>query len=189
MDSKKIYICEVTFILDLYKYTDKEKDQLIKSIGIWVDTREKNNKWVTDWFDKHKITYKSKALSNGDYSFYIPSNPELNIERTLDFSHKIMIERKANLDELSNNFTTSRSRFQEEMATFDGKKYLLIENSNFEDIINHNYDSKFSPKAYLASIQSFNHHYGLEIMYMPNKEFSAVWIYSIFVYYLRNIMR
>lgn len=128
-------------------------------------------------------------MNNGDYSFYVPSNLDLNIERTLDFSRKIMIERKANLDELSNNFTTSRSRFQEEMATFDGKKYLLIENANYFDIVNQNYASKFSPKAYLASIHTFNHKYNLEVEFMPKKEYSPIWIYGTFTYYLKNIMR
>ena len=128
-------------------------------------------------------------MSNGDYSFYVPSNPALNIDRTLDFSHQIMVERKANLEELSNNLTTSRSRFQEELATFNGKKYLLIENANYEDIINQKYDTKLSSKAYLASIHAFNHRYNLEIMFMPHREYSPIWIYGTFVYYLKNIMR
>ena len=128
-------------------------------------------------------------MTNGDYSFYVPPNSALNIDRCLDFSHEIMIERKANLDELAGNFTTSRARFQEEMATFDGKKYLLIENSQFQDIVTHKYDSKFSPKAYLASVHAFNHRYNLEIMFMPNREYSPIWIYGTFVYYLKNIMR
>lgn len=128
-------------------------------------------------------------MTNGDYSFYVPPNSALNIDRCLDFSHEIMIERKANLDELAGNFTTSRARFQEEMATFEGKKYLLIENSQFQDIITHKYDSKFSPKAYLASLQSFNQRYNLQIMFMPDNTYSAIWIYSVFVYYLKNLMR
>ena len=119
----------------------------------------------------------------------MPPNSILNIDRTLDFSHQIMIERKANLEELSSNFTTSRSRFQEEMATFSGKKYLLIENANYEDIINQKYDTKLSSKAYLASVHAFNHRYNLEIMFMPNREYSPIWIYGTFVYYLKNIMR
>ena len=93
-------------IFELYKYTDKEKEQIIKSIGIWVDTREKVNSNIVEWLDKHKIEHKTKALSNGDYSFYVPSNSALNIDRTLDFSHQIIVERKANLEELSNNLMT-----------------------------------------------------------------------------------
>ena len=154
-------------ILNLYKYTDKEIDELVKSMVILCDTREKSNAHVTDWFDKKKITYKSKALSNGDYSFYVPANEDLNIDRDLYFDREIMIERKASLDELSGNFTQNRTRFEEEMATYPGKKYLLVENADYEDVVKSNYDTKFSSKAYLASLHAFNHRYDLQIMFMP----------------------
>ena len=53
-------------ILELYKYTDKEIDQLVRSIVILTDTREQKNQHILDWFDKKKIPHKTKALSNGD---------------------------------------------------------------------------------------------------------------------------
>ena len=156
---------------------------------ILVDTREQKNQHLLDWFDKKNIKYESKALSNGDYSFYIPKQPELNIDRAIYFDQDIMIERKNSLDELSGNLTQSRARFQEEMATFGGKKYLLIERANYSDIVNHNYDTQFSQKAYLASVHSFNHRYGLEIVFMPDNSYSPVWIYGTFSYYLRDLLR
>ena len=66
-------------MLDLYKYTDKEIDQLVKSIVILTDTREQKNQHILDWLDKKKIPHKTKALPNGDYSFYVPANPVLKI--------------------------------------------------------------------------------------------------------------
>ena len=176
-------------ILDLYKYTDTEKKQLIKSIGIWVDSREKQNKNIVDWFDKHKIEHKIKALSNGDYSFYVSVNNDLNINRCLDFSHKIMIERKASLDELSGNLTQNRDRFEKEMSIYQGKKYLLIENSSYADIVNQNYKTKFNPKSYLGSLHSFNQKYNLEIIFMPDNQYSGLWIYETLVHYFTNIIR
>jgi ERCC4-type nuclease len=156
---------------------------------ILTDSRERESSHILDWFDKKNIQHKVKALGNGDYSFYIPANSDLNIERDLYFDKEIMIERKASLEELSNNLTTARTRFEEEMATYKGKKYLLIENANYSDIVSQNYTSKFSPKAYLASIHTFNHRYNLEVVFMPKKECSPVWIYGTFTYYLKNIMR
>lgn len=179
----------VITILNLYKYTDKEVDELVKSMVIITDSREKQNKHILDWFDKKKIPHETKALSNGDYSFYIPANEKFNIDRSLFFDHEIMLERKASLDELSGNFTQHRTRFEEEMATFPGKKYLLIENANYEDVVKGNYSTKFSNKAYLASLHAFNHRYDLQIMFMPNKEMSGYYIYGVFTYYLRNILR
>lgn len=176
-------------LLAFYKYTDKEKTEIVKSLTIICDTREKKSKHITDWFDKQKIPYKSKALSNGDYSFFIPKNEKLNIDRDLYFDKEIMIERKASLDEISGNFTQNRTRFEEEMATFDGKKYLIIENSNYSDIANGNYKTKLSKKAFLASIHTFNHRYNLQIIFMPNSDYTAMYIYGTFVYFLKELLR
>ena len=46
---------QVITILSLYKYTDKELEQLVKSIVILVDTREKQNAHIIEWLDKKKI--------------------------------------------------------------------------------------------------------------------------------------
>ena len=176
-------------ILELYKYTDKEIDQLVKSIVVLCDSREQKNQHILDWLDKKKIPHKTKALSNGDYSFYIPANGQLSIDRDLYFDKEIMVERKGSLEELSGNFSQQRARFEEEMATYPGIKYLLIENANYHDIITGNYDTKFSAKAYLASLHAFNHRYGLQIMFMPNPQYSGYFLYGVFTYYLKYILR
>ena len=176
-------------MIDRYYYTNKEKDKLCKSMVVLVDTREKSNAHITDWFDSNKIPWKSKALSKGDYSFMIPKNEELNIDRDLYFDGEIMIERKRNLDEIGSNFTTYRARFEEEMATFNGKKYLLLENADYADIVCGKYRNKLSSKAFLASVHTFNHRYNLEFVYMPHPDYSAVWIYGTLLYYLKNLLR
>lgn len=176
-------------MLDKYYYTDKEIDKLCKSITVLIDTREKSNQHIIDWFGKKKIPWKLKALSNGDYSFFLPANDEFNIERDLYFDKEIMVERKHNLDEVGTNFTTYRTRFEEEMATYGGKKYLLLENSTYGYIVDGNYRNKLSEKAFLASVHTFNHRYNLEIVYMPDNTYSAEWIYLTFVYYLKNYLR
>lgn len=175
-------------MLDKFYYTDKEIEQLCKSITILVDTREKESH-IIEWLDKKKIPWKHKALTNGDYSFMVPKNTELNIDRDLYFDKEIMVERKRSLDEIGSNFTTYRTRFEEEMATFSGKKYLLLENSTYDQIVNQNYRNKLSPKAFLASVHTFNHRYNLEFVYMPDSKYSAQWIYLTFVYYLKHYLR
>lgn len=156
---------------------------------ILTDTREKKSDHILQWFDDKNIKHKSKAMTNGDYSFCIPANSDLNIERDLFFDHEIFIERKASLDELSGNFTQNRTRFEEEMATFKGKKYLLIENANYGDVVKGNYSTKFSVKSYLASLHSFNHRYNLQVIFIPDNKYSACYIYGVFTYYLKNLLR
>lgn len=163
--------------------------KLLKSIGLLIDTREKQNKHITDWLDKKGICWKSKALDQGDYSFYIPADESLNISRDLYFDKKIIVERKNSADELAGNFTKHRTRFEEEMAIFPGKKYLLIENCSYEDIVNGNYRSDYNSKSYAASLHTFNHRYNLEIVFMPESELSGLWIYTTLVYWFREQLR
>lgn len=156
---------------------------------ILTDTREQKNQHILTWFEKKGIPHKAKALGNGDYSFYIPANSDLNIERDLFFDKEIMVERKASLEELSSNFSQHRTRFEEEMATYAGLKYLLIENANYQDIVSGKYDTKFSVKAYLASLHTFNHRYGLQMMFMPDPQYSGYFLYGVFTYYLKHKLR
>lgn len=62
-----------------FKYTDKEMEELIQSMVILVDTRERKADHILEYFDKKNITYKKKALDYGDYSFMIPANEKLSI--------------------------------------------------------------------------------------------------------------
>ena len=86
-----------------YKYTEKELDELIHSMVILIDTREKVNDHILKYFDKANIQYKKKALKYGDYSFYIPANESLSICRDEYFDKQIVVERKGSLEELSGN--------------------------------------------------------------------------------------
>lgn len=45
-------------------------DELISSIVILIDTRERKADHILEYFDKKNITYKKKALDYGDYRFY-----------------------------------------------------------------------------------------------------------------------
>lgn len=154
-----------------------------------VDTRDQVWNHISDFFDKKDIKYKRKKLDNCDYSFYVPANEKLNIEREMRFDKEIAIERKASLDELAGNLTQHRTRFEEEMATFNGKKYLLIENSSYQDVVNGNYRSEYNSKSFLATLHAFNHRYNLEIVFMPDNKLSGLWIYSTFIYWLREKLK
>ena len=173
-----------------FKYTDNELKELLQSIVVVVDSREKKQNHLTDWFDKKKIPYITKALDNGDYNFYLPMNEKLGIPRDLWFTHDLFFERKANLTELAGNLTKGRARFEEELATSKAlEKYLIIENANYADVVNGNYKSDYSSKSYLGTLHSFNHKYDLQIVFMPDPAYTPVFLYGTMQYYLRNILK
>lgn len=173
-----------------FKYTESELKSLLSSIVVVVDTREKKNQHVTDYFKKHKIDYIEKALQQGDYTFYVPQNEKLGFLRDTWFDKDIIFERKASLEELATNLTTHRTRFEEELATSRALyKYLIIENSNYSDVVNGNYRSEYNSKSYLGSLHSFSTRYDIQIMFMPEPEYTAVYMYATMQYYLRNILK
>ena len=172
-----------------YHYTDSELKKLLKSITVLVDTREQKNNHILKYFDSKDISYKTKKLEYGDYSFYLPKNINLCINRDMYFNNDISIERKANLEELSNCFTHDRSRFEAELIrSYKSKLILLIEDSKYQDIINNNYKTNYNNKSFLASLMAFKFRYNLDITFISNK-YSGNYIYYNFYYYLREHLK
>lgn len=176
-------------MISCYKYTDKEIDELVNSMVILVDTREKNADHITDAFDKAKIAYKKKALDYGDYSFLLPANDKLSIPRDLLFSNEVVVERKGSLEEISGNLTNGRDRFEKELCLAPKTKVLLIENANYSDVATGNYQTQYNKKSFLASLHSFWFKYNAPIMFMPDNRYSALFIKKYFEYYLKNYLR
>ena len=172
-----------------FYYTDKELMTLLKSITVLVDTREQKNLHITKYFDSKTISYKSKKLNYGDYSFYLPANVELGIARDMYFNNDISIERKANLEELSNCFTHDRSRFESELIrSYNSNLILLIEDSKYQDIINNNYRTNYNNKSFIASLMAFKYRYKIDITFISQK-YSGNYIYYNFYYYLREHLK
>lgn len=164
-------------------------EELISSMVILIDTREKVNSHITDYFERKEITYKKKTLDYGDYSFMIPSNEKLGILRDLYFNTTCIIERKASLEEISGNLTQGRDRFEKELCLAPKTKVLLLENSSYEDIAMGNYNTKYNRKSFMASIHSFWFKYNMPIMFMPDNKYSGLFIRQYFEYFLKNYIR
>lgn len=156
-----------------------------------VDTREHENKntHITDVWDKLGIQWKKKKLDYGDYSFKLPKNPDFGIPWDLDFSKKIVVERKNGLDELAGNCVDDRERLKREFALAPSEKVLLIENATYSDMLHGNYRSKYAAKSFWATIHSFWHEYGIPVMFMPDPKDSAYFIRGYFQYWLRNYLK
>lgn len=164
-------------------------EQLVSSMVILVDTREKNISHILDSFDKNHISYERKALNYGDYSFYIPKNESLSLQRDLFFDREVVIERKASLEEISGNLTKERDRFEKELCLAPKEKVLLLENASYADIATGNYKTQYNKKSFLASIHTFWFRYDTPIFFMPDNKYSALFIKKYFEYYLKEQLR
>jgi ERCC4-type nuclease len=172
--------------LKLFDFTPDEKKELLKSIVVLIDTREKAIKHITDCFDKKGVPWQEKKLEYGDYSFKIPECARLGIHRDFYFESEIIVERKAHLEELSTNLAQYRERFEKEwIRCGNAKKILLIEKGNLIDIFKGNYKSELNSAAYQASVFSFENRYDIRIVFCP-REFAGHYIYYQFYYYLRE---
>lgn len=176
-------------MLERYKYTDKEIKSILNSIVVLIDTREQSNNHIIKWLEDKKINYKNIKLDYGDYSFYIPENKELNIERDIYFTNDICIERKNSTDEIIGNFSQDRNRIEDEFLRHKGKMILLIEDINFyANICEGNYKSQYSKNSAIGTFHSFIDRYNLYYMFV-NKDYSARFICNIFKYFIYNKLK
>jgi hypothetical protein len=159
---------------------------LFKTIVILIDTREQENKHITEYFDKKGIAYKSQKLDFGDYSLLLPKNEQYGIsyDMQLDFA----VERKHNLEELSGNFAQDRDRIEHEMWRGNGKMVFIIENGSLDKILNHEYNTNYNEKSFLATLIAFNHRYNTPF-YFVEKENSGQMIYGFLLYKLREDLK
>ena len=176
-------------MLDKFKYTDKEMNELVKSLTILVDTREKNNQHLLEYWDDKGIHHKKKALSYGDYSFMIPKNEDLNIPRDIFFDGEIIIERKGSLEEISGNLTKERDRLEKEFSLSPKTKVLLIENGSYGDVVTGNYNTQYHKKSFWASLHSLWHKYNIPVFFMPEIKYSGIFVRGYFEYYLKHYLR
>lgn len=160
------------------KLTESELKERLKELTIIVDTREQQTH-VMEYFEKQGIPYKRRALETGDYSAMLGN---MTMERD------VICERKHNLDELCQNFTSERLRFEREFLrakAYGTKVFLIIENATWTDIFLGNYRSKTSPKSLMGSLLSWMVRFNVTVTFCKPEE-SARIIYGIFYYAARE---
>lgn len=118
----------------------------------------------------------------------LPKNELLGITRDIYFFDEIIIERKGSLEELSNNFTKDRQRFKNEFLGEKGKIVLLIENATYDDIVIHNYRTKYEGKSFIASLKAFETRFDINTQFVP-KKMAGNFIYHTFYYWLREFLK
>lgn len=159
-------------------------DNILKTIFLIVDTREQPTELYYKRLDSVGIPYRRAKLDFGDYSCgYLTSD---GFEVLLD--KEIVIERKMSLDEICANFTKGRDRFAREFeraAKNGAKVHLIIENGNYEKIINGKYRSRLNSNSLLASFMAFADRYDISVHFCK-PDTTPLLINRIFYHHIRN---
>lgn len=142
--------------------TPFELTSSLESMTLLVDTREQPTEKLKERIRQTGLPFERRKLEQGDYSCKctVPDGSELN------FSNRVAIERKMNLDELCLCFGRERKRFEKEFerAKQAGCRiYLLVEGGNWEKVYNGKYRSLYNEKALVASIDAFRARYGMQL--------------------------
>lgn len=171
----------------LYKFTDKEITELLKTIVILVDSREQKNDHILEYFKAKSIAYKEGKQDTGDYSVMLPKNETVGIQRDIYFP--IAIERKNSVDELASSIK-ERTRFENELIRSQKLQFLLmVEDANgYENLILGKYQSQYEAKALLGSLKSFEARYGFATVFIPKKT-AGNYLYHHFYYQVRNYLK
>ena len=175
-------------VLVRINYSKDTVDKILKYIIILVDTREQKIQHILDWFDEKEIKYRIETLPYCDYALAITPNDILKNQNELYLNHLFTIERKASLEELSGNFTKGRKRIEAEFERAKGKIFLMIENAIFDDIINHNYKTKFKPNSYIATLKTFEARYGISTNFVQDEDKVGEFIYKTLIYQAREYL-
>lgn len=146
-----------------------EQKAVLESMEILVDTREQPTKRAKQRYERFGCSWSRATLSYGDYAYNatLPDGSML-YDTTATVEPLCVVERKMDLDELEQCFTRGRERFQREFerATAAGARiYLIVENANWENLLNGKYKTKFHPAAFTASITAYMVRYNLNVIF------------------------
>ena len=161
------------------------KDTLA-TLTILFDSREKDTPALRKRLNATGRPVERVALTSGDYSckIVLPDGTGVSL------ADKLCVERKMGADGITQNFTKHRDRFIREFERFKalgGKPYLLIENTSWEDIINHKYRSKLDPNAFIASLMAWQARYGTHVLFCK-PETTGYLIERVFYYEVKEML-
>jgi hypothetical protein len=189
---------------------------------IVVDSREKVNRHILNKFDEgfehkpsHHDMYRGKKSTYGDpISYYIQEKGlktgdytiavQLPSGEVINFQDKIVVERKADLNELASNFYDTKSKDENGLTRIEReflrakekgiKIHLLIET---EDAISKilsskhfRYDkaSKINPKSFMMMFLSLCNRYNINVWYCNKKDSSRI-IHDLLYVYAREYLK
>ena len=169
-------------------------DSVTFNYKILIDTREKDLKHITDKFEINNIQVQHIGLVVGDYTIQATSldGNEMN------YSPRVVIERKANLNELIANVLGEKdqhgkNRLQRELQRgldSDTKIIILIEELDwYNKLLRGDFISKVNPKAARGMIMSLEAKYPNVSIVGIDKRESASYIHTTLYYHLRQQLK
>lgn len=163
-----------------------EVDKALRTMKVLVDTREQATKALKKRIEQMECPTLRTKLDVGDYSCTctLEDGAEVNLQ------DKVVVERKMNADELCQCFTKGRDRFAREFerATKKGVKvYLLVEETNWEQLFDGDYRSKLNPDALTASICAWAARYNINVVFC-NAKTSGLLIKRLLRYELKEYL-
>ncbi|PEQ02184.1 ERCC4 domain-containing protein [Bacillus toyonensis] len=172
-----------------YRYTDTEINNILKTLTIVMDTREKDNTHIRDYLHQKGVRIKNQKLDTGDYGCMIPKNEEFGIPRDIYLDSRV--ERKAHMDEITGNLQKdTQTAFENELIRSKDIPFTLIveDPKGYEKMLKGQYRSKYNPLALLGRLNTFKAKYGFEIVYL-DKKYSGNWIYYHFYYQAKHYLK
>lgn len=132
-----------------------EQKAVLDSFSVLIDTREQDTDRARRRYKSLGVPYDRATLSYGDYCYNatLPDGSKI-YDQDQTIEPLAVVERKMNLDELAQCFTRGRDRFQREFerAREQGCRiYLIVENANWENLLNGKYRTRFNANAFTAS--------------------------------------
>ena len=171
---------------------DGKKD-FMKKVTILIDTREQQNKHITEVLANLGVMTKSQKLDFGDYSFIIDGK---------DFSRSCVLERKADIDEIYGNLTTDRERIEKELDTISRNAnhcIFMLENcAGWESLKGFEISEQQAEKqgrkvrnigaTVYATLQAWRcgNRYDFTVEFIPDTRRSALKMLEMFYYYYHN---
>jgi len=133
-----------------------EIKSVLESIIVIHDSREQNTDRARRRYDSIGLPHASATLNYGDYCYNatLPDGTML-FDQNQTISAPCVIERKMDLNELSQCLAQGRDRFRREFtraAEHGARIYLLIEEASWENLINGKYKTKFNKDAFTGSL-------------------------------------
>ncbi|MFC3526217.1 hypothetical protein CHL76_16460 [Marinococcus halophilus] len=168
-------------------YTDADVKKLLQTVRIVTDTREQNNKHITDYLNKRGIDTESRKLDVGDYAALLPADPSMGI--VTDMLFPMRIERKNSIDELASSIK-DRTRFESELIRSGPFLFSVMveDEQGFSNMLSGNYRSEYQPQALIGSLQTFESRYGFNTVYI-GKQDAGAYLYTKLLYHARNAIK
>ena len=172
-----------------------DKQTFLKNVTVLTDTREQKNAHITTALDRLGVAWEARKLDFGDYSFLCGGR---------DFSLSCVVERKASINELYGNLSTSehRARLEREFSaahSTGADMTLLLENCAGEEELKEYQVPAWEMQAFSRKVQDIGirchrvlcswqmrNRYGFRVSYVRDPEGTAAKMLEFFYCYWRN---